>query len=92
MKSAPGKGNNVPCHCRLSSTATASRRRVCGSESEPAGAGRKPRHSPEGMTADRISIPISDDDRLQLQLLREMLRCFGRKMAHNGCVTMPTRR
>lgn len=42
-------------------------------ESRPAGAGRKPGHRPEGMTADRISILIVDDDRLQLQLLREML-------------------
>lgn len=33
----------------------------------------KPKHRPEGMTAERIDILIVDDDRLQLQLLREML-------------------
>lgn len=46
---------------------------AAAAESRPAGAGRKPGHRPEGMTADRISILIVDDDRLQLQLLREML-------------------
>ena len=46
---------------------------TAAAESRPAGAGRKPGHRPEGMTADRISILIVDDDRLQLQLLREML-------------------
>lgn len=74
LESAKGKGTTFHVSLPLEFNGNGMQGdETAAAESRPAGAGRKPGHRPEGMTADRISILIVDDDRLQLQLLREML-------------------
>lgn len=74
LESAKGKGTTFHVSLPLEFNGNGMQGdETAAAESKPAGAGRKPGHRPEGMTADRISILIVDDDRLQLQLLREML-------------------
>lgn len=74
LESAKGKGTTFHVSLPLEFNGNGMQGdETADAESRPAGAGRKPGHRPEGMTADRISILIVDDDRLQLQLLREML-------------------
>ena len=74
LESAKGKGTTFHVSLPLEFNGNGMQGdEAAAAESRPAGAGRKPGHRPEGMTADRISILIVDDDRLQLQLLREML-------------------
>lgn len=74
LESAKGKGTTFHVSLPLDFNGNGMQGdETAAAESRPAGAGRKPGHRPEGMTADRISILIVDDDRLQLQLLREML-------------------
>lgn len=74
LESAKGKGTTFHVSLPLEFNGNGMQGdETAAAESRPAGADRKPGHRPEGMTADRISILIVDDDRLQLQLLREML-------------------
>lgn len=74
LESAKGKGTTFHVSLPLEFNGNGMQGdETAAAESRPAGAGRKPGHRPEDMTADRISILIVDDDRLQLQLLREML-------------------
>lgn len=74
LESAKGKGTTFHVSLPLEFNGNGMQGdETAAAESRPAGAGRKPGHRSEGMTADRISILIVDDDRLQLQLLREML-------------------